>query len=373
MKIVYCVAELYNAGGIGRIITTKANYLVEKGHEVCLITAEQARRPNFYQLDSRVKCYDMGINYSENRTILGKTFAYLSKKKKHEQRLVSLLDLIKPDITISTMGNEAFFLYKLKDRSKKILEIHFARNYRLAEKRSFIWNLVDMYRTWQEDKIIDKYSRFITLTDEDRKNWIGNNIVTIPNIVNPSKERKASLMEKRLIAVGRLVFIKGYDRLIDAWALVYEQCPDWKLDIYGNGNLEENLKSQIMQLGLEEVIQIHNPVSNIEEKYVTSSGLILTSIHEGFGLVLVEAMAYGVPVISFACPCGPRDIIDNNIDGILVTEGDVQGLASAIIKLIKNDVYRKQLGDAAFQKAHKYSADTVMNKWIQLFEQVLDE
>ena len=373
MKIVYCVAELCHIGGIGRIVTDKANYLVERGYEIFLITAEQAGRPDYYPLNNRVKRFDMGVNYSENRTILGKLFAYPFKKRKHRQKLDSLLKSIQPDIVISTMGNEVFFLYKLKDRSKKILEIHFARGYRLMEKRSLLWYLIDIYRTWQEDRVVTKYSRFVTLTEEDKKNWKCENIVAIPNIVNLNKKVKAPLESKQIISVGRLVFQKGFDRLIDAWALVYAQYPDWTLNIYGNGNLKSQLEQQIVRLGLQKVILIHDPVSNIEDKYVNSSGLVLSSRYEGFGLVLIEAMSCGVPIVSYSCPCGPKDIIDDGIDGFLVDEGDVSGLANAIVRLIEDDAYRKKMGEAAIHKSSNYLPDAVMNKWIQLFEQVLKE
>lgn len=373
MKIVYCVSELCHSGGIGRIITTKANYLARKGYEIIIITAEQADRPNFYILDSCIKCYDMGINYAENKTILGKAFAYPFKTMRHKKKLALLLNTIQPDIVISTMGNEAFFLYKLNNKSKKILEIHFARGYRLMEKRSFFWRLIDLYRTWQEDRIIDKYSRFVTLTNEDKEHWKGNKVITIPNISSFYTKEKAPLLNKQFISVGRLVFQKGYDRLIEAWTLVYKKYPDWKLNLYGNGNLENRLKQQILKLGLQNVILIHPPVSNIEDKYMESSGFILSSRYEGLPMVLLEAMSCGLPIISFTCPCGPKDIIEHNIDGILVDEGDISGLAVAIIKLIENDIYRKQLGKTAIKKSCTYSPDIIMNKWIQLFEQVLQE
>lgn len=373
MKIVYCIHSLYNSAGMERIITEKANALSEKGYKVFIITAEQQNRPLFYQLDSQVVHYDLGINYTANNSFLSKLLTYAQKKRKHRKKLSQLLFQIKPDITISTMGNEFLFLYKIKDKSKKILEIHFAKNYRMMYKRDFLWKLIDLYRSKQEEKKAAHYDRFVVLTQEDKTHWKElNNIITIPNFITlpPTKIARKEKNKNLLIAVGRLAYQKGFDRLINACALIKEQLKGWEIHIYGNGELKQKLEQQIQENGLSKIISIHPATSNINQIYAESKGILSPSRFEGFGLVLIEAMSYGVPPIAFKYPCGPQDIITNNIDGILVENNDIAAYSEAILRFINNESLRTSLSSAAIEKSKLFSKEYIMNKWVDLFNEL---
>ena len=355
-----------------RVITNKSNYFASNGHEVYIITAEQMGRKNYYKLDDRITVYDMGINYSNELSILGKIFNVIPKRIKHFRRLRALLYTIKADIVVSTFGNEIFFLYKIKDGSKKIAEVHFCKDYRMKRGRVGLWKLIDYIRTKQEERLVKKYDSFITLTHEDIKNWGDTgNIHTIPNALPEIPDEVSTLQVKKLLVVGRLNYQKGIDRLLDIWKDVSCAYPEWNLHIYGSGEMYNQLKKQIRQYNLEETTYIHHPMSNISKAYLESSCYLMTSRYEGLPMVLLEAMSYGLPVISYACPCGPKDLITDGVNGYLVDDGDSEIFKEKLIEIINNESRRKELGKQARLSILNYREIVIMQKWENLFKEML--
>ena len=168
--------------------------------------------------------------------------------------------------------------------------------------------------------------------------------------------------------VGRYNDAKGYDYLIPAWEIVHQRYPDWILNIYGSGELRGQVAEWIHEKHLESSIMMHDPVDNIMEKYLDSSICVLSSRYEGFSLVILEAMACGVPVVSFDCPYGPRNIIKNGEDGLLIDYLNVNALAEGLCKLIGNDGLRMQLGTNARKNVLRFSKDSIMEQWDNLFK-----
>lgn len=178
-------------------------------------------------------------------------------------------------------------------------------------------------------------------------------------------------MQKQVIAAGRYVGQKGFDRLVAAWQKVVNRHPDWVLKIYGDGWMREQLWQQIMDLGIEESCYLEHTAHDIATKFQESSIFVLSSRFEGFGLVIVEAMSCGLPVVSFTCHCGPRDIISDEIDGLLVSEGDIDKLAEGINRLIEDEELRKKMGEMARLKANNYKIEHIGEQWIALFKTLL--
>lgn len=375
MKIIYCIAGLYNSAGMERIITEKANYLVEEGHNVVILTAEQRGREIFYPLHPKVIHEDLGINYSENRSIIKKAILYPWKKYKHKKKLAKYLYENRPDIVISTMGNEFFFLHSIKDGSKKIAEIHFSKQYRLLYNRKAIWGFIDSIRTIQEQKIASKYDKFVTLTHEDATNWKElTNLAVIPNFITINNNIKQDFTYHRFICVGRLTYQKGYDRLIEACSLIRSELNGgWKIDIFGSGELEETIKKLVIDAGLDNIIEIHPPTKDIEKQYLLSDGILFTSRFEGLSMVLLEAMGCGVPAISFETPCGPKDIITDGKDGILVPNNNVHLFADAILRFINDDRLRQSMSLKAREKASMFDKKTIMSRWELLFSSIIKQ
>lgn len=373
MKILYCIAGTRHSGGMERVLANKANWLVQHGYEVMLVTTDQQGEPPFFALDKRISCYDLGIGYEENngKSFLNKLIHYPIKQFRHKKRLNTLLQQVKPDITISMMCNDVSFLPKMKDGSKKILEIHFSKYKRLQYGRKGIWRIADIYRSKQEEKQVRRFHRFVVLTDEDKGYW-GNlpNIEVIPNARTYNPTTTAMLNTKRVIAVGRYTHQKGFERLIEAWNLICRQHPDWHLDIIGDGEDRPQLQELIDQHNIESHITLCSPTKNMDAVYQGASIVAMSSRYEGLPMILLEAQAYGLPIVSFACKCGPADVVTDGVDGFLVPEGDAESLASKLTTVIEDDALRQQMGRAARIASERYAEGVVMKKWIELFERV---
>lgn len=163
---------------------------------------------------------------------------------------------------------------------------------------------------------------------------------------------------------------KGFDRLIDAWSIVNMQHPDWVLRIYGDG-MRQQLQQQIDRLGIASSCILEHSTPDIDEKYCESSIFALSSRYEGFGMVIIEAMACGIPPVSFACPCGPRDIIDDGKNGLLVENGNIEMLAGKICYLIENDEIRRKMGQQARIDVERFKIEQIAGQWKELFESLV--
>lgn len=196
---------------------------------------------------------------------------------------------------------------------------------------------------------------------------IPNPITDVPNVAHSETK------EKRVIAAGRLVNQKNFASLIRAWKEVQAKHPDWELDIYGEGSLKTSLEKLIADLQLEGAVCLQGKTQEIFKEMTNSSIFVLSSIYEGFGLVIVEAMSCGLPVVSYACPCGPKDIIEEGKDGFLVEVNDEQTLAARINQLIEDEELRRQMSQAALQKSEKYKMERIIPMWMDLFEKLKRE
>lgn len=378
MKIVYCIRGTFDSGGVERIITGKANWLAAHGHDIYIVTTDQTGRPDFFPLHEKVVRVDLDIKYAAAFSLTHKIarFREVARQTKlHRRKLEALLNDLRPDIAISIFGPEVGFLYKIKNGSKKVAEMHVGSRWRMHARQGISWKRVlDLYRTWKDKKTAARYDKFVGLTQEDMANWRNlRNVEVIPNFIPRIETVPAALSNKSLIAVGRLAYQKGYERLIAAWDIVRRHHPDWTLDIYGDGELQDALQQDIEARQLKSVITIHAPESNITARYLEHSALVLSSHYEGFGMVLLEAMACGLPVISYACPCGPRDLIKDGYNGLLVPDGDIEGLAKAIMRVINDQELRCNMGKNALNESKQYLQEAIMPRWENLFQRVLNK
>ena len=375
MKIVYSIAGTYNSGGMERVLANKANWLVAHGHEVIIVTTDQRGESPYFPLDARIKCYDLAINYEENngKSFLNKLIHYPFKQWKHKRRLTALLKELKPDVVISMFCNDASFIPSIKDGSKKVLEIHFSRFKRLQYGRKGLWRLADWWRYKTDARVVSRFDKFVVLTHEDKEYW-GNlrNMCVIPNARTFEVNQPATLEAKKVVAVGRLNHQKGFDRLIDAWSIVDNVVSGWKLQIVGDGELREQLQYNIRELGLSNQINIGRAEKDMVSVYKDASILAMSSRYEGLPMVLLEAQAAGLPIVSFDCKCGPKDVIENGVDGFLVEDGDIEQLAQKLVVLMQDANLRKQMGSAAYAHSDRYSEERIMKQWTDLFDEVME-
>lgn len=372
MKIVYCILNTWYSGGLTRVIANKANYLAAEGHEVTIVTTDQLGKGHFYEMSDKIDFVDLRVHYVgfDDKSLFGKLLEVPKRVVWHYKRLRNVLTELKPDIVISTFGRELFVLPFIKDGSKKVLEAHSSHFTWIDSRKDKGW--FGKLHTWLDARMIRRFDKFIVLTEEDRPDWGKlSNIIVIPNANTIEPEETAELDNKVAIAAGRYGYQKNFESLIRAWKYVYDACPDWKLNIFGGGVMNSDLQNLIDQLSLTDVVILNPSKRNIFEDYLQSSIYALSSRYEGLGMVLLEAQALGVPLVSYDCKCGPRDIIEDGENGFLVKTGDERALASAIIRLAKDEQLRKEMGRKAKHYSGKFSEETIMKKWDDLFVELI--
>ena len=374
-KIVYCTPALYMAGGVERVLTLKANFFAEKlGYDITIILTEGQNRPFFYPLSEKVNVINLNLEFEQlwYCSFLKKIFLYLRKQRKFKKKLTNELMRLKPDVTVSLLRREINFITSIQDGSKKIGELHVNRaNYRNFEgnESSFIKSIFS--KLWMSNLVghLKKLDRFVVLTEEDKSQWVEfNNITSIPDPLTFFPEHASPLENKRVIAVGRYVYQKGFDLLLRIWSMVEDKYPEWELVVYGSGN-REPYECLMKELNIDaNRCHLNGPSTNIQREYINSSLFVFTSRFEGFGMALVEAMACGLPVISFDCPCGPRDIIANNEDGFLVKNGDINEYVCELTLLMNDASLRHRMSVAGRKNVERYKMEKIGESWKMLFD-----
>lgn len=374
-KIVYCTPSLYMAGGVERVLTLKANYFADNyGYDVTIITTDGEDKKCFFPLSEKVKVVNLGIHFEDmwHRSFLKRLCMYLPKERQFKKLLTTELNRIKPDITISVLRREINFLTEIHDGSKKIGEIHINR----AHYRNFTPNRTNPFKAlfakyWMHGLVnkLKKLDRFVVLTEYDRQAWqeiprvdvIANPLPFYPDIIN-------TVRRKRIISVGRYFDEKGYDLLLKAWAIVEKECEDWELDIYGDGN-KPYYEKIASSLALDRKrCRLNDSISDVQREYLDSSLFVCTSRFEGFGMGIIEAMACGLPVVAFDCLWGPRSIITDGEDGLLVENGNIEKMAETILSLVNHLERISEMGMNARKNVQRFNIDTVAKKWKRLFD-----
>lgn len=377
VKIAYCIPALYYPSGMERVLTMKANFLATHGYEVHIIITDGGQKIPAFPLEASIQVHQLDIDFEEpyRHSFLRRIWLYRKKMRIFRKALDTCLHQIKPDITISLLRRDVNIINRMTDGSLKMGEIHFDRlHYRQFSAPwmpSVLYHFIQ--RRWMADLIseLKKLSKFVVLTHEDAAFWTElDNVTVIPNPSSFFSEDQSDCTAKQVIAVGRYVSQKGFDRLISAWQRVADKHPDWKLKIYGDGAMRTQLEQQIVDLQLQNSCFLESTVPDIAQKMKESSIFVLSSRFEGLPMVLIEAMASGLPVVAFACHCGPRDVVSHGIDGWLVDDGDISGLSEKINALIMDKEARQKMGRMARLKAENYKIERIGAQWIELFEQL---
>ena len=376
-KIVYCTPALYSAGGVERIVSFKASYLAERlGYDVTIIVTEGKGRSSFFPLSDQVKVVNLELGFEElwTASFFKKVILYLHKQWKFRRMLRAELMRIRPDFTISMLRREINFITGIHDGSKKIGELHVNRsNYRNFEANDTNLLKKVFARIWMGSLVgkLKKLDRLVVLTEKNKDAWPElSNVVVIPDPLPIQPKTSADVHTKRVITIGRYAYQKGYDMLIRAWAEVEKRFPDWQLSIYGMGD-QSSCRQLISDLGVDpQRCLLNGAVSDVCQEYMNSSVFILSSRFEGFGLVLIEAMSCGLPVVSFDCHTGPDEIISDGHDGFLVPANDIHALSKKLMTLMGDEELRRRFSENARLSSRKYDADKIASQWTLLFSQL---
>lgn len=372
MKIIYCLNSIKYLGGIQKVTIVKANALAEiPGNEVYIAVSDNKEGVQTEPLSEKVKLIDLNVNYyaddwKSKWAIIKGIFI---KRMEHKRKLTQLFNEINPDIVISVGQSEKNMLPKIKGQWKTVREFHFDKKYRQRQAKGLFQKVLAIGGDIMDNLTLTKFNRIVVLTHEDKDtNWKGfNNVSVIPNPITIHHTKKSNCLNHKVISVGRLQMQKNYFSLISAFKLVVDKHPDWILEIWGEGGEREKLEDNIRKLHLDKHVYLMGQTNNVASKLQDASIFALSSIFEGFPLVLLEAMSLGLPIISYECPCGPRDIISNGENGFLVPINEENAFANKICQLIENEELRRSMGANAQERAKDFFLHTTINIWMQLF------
>lgn len=360
-------------GGIERVVIDKANWLAERGHDVTLITYEQGDHPFSFQLSPYVGYVDLNCRYFTvyRYNLLLRPFAKYRMKRTFRKRLHSMIEISHPDIMVLPHNlNE--FQNEITSMSPLVPIVYEAHSTSVELfKGSVVGRWLKYYRII---KVLKKVDMVITLTNGDALFWRRhfNNVKTVPNPLSMSVDNLIDSQKEtgRILYVGRLHPVKKVDRLIQAFAMIADKYPDWHIDIYGEGEEKAYIQKLIHNFNLAKRVNIIAPISQICDEYSKSQFLVLSSDSESFSLVIVEAMACGIPVVSTDCPFGPRDIVDDGNTGLL-SRLDSEDLAAKMEWMIIHTKEREEMGQRARQAVARYKKEVVMKEWEQAYLSVL--
>jgi glycosyltransferase involved in cell wall biosynthesis len=374
MRIFYIYRAIAHYRGMERIFVDKINNLVQMyGYDVWLVTADQGDHPFSYALDERAHHVDLGIrfHYASRHNIFLRPFEKIRLQFIFVKRLKKLIVSQIPDILVCNTDVFTNLVLLAKGNIPLVVESHsICRQTMRREGDHFHRKLYRWYSFWNYRHA----SCLVALTKSDAMEWkkYNSHACAITNVVHLNPTGKVSnSSSNRVIFTSRFSPQKGIPYLLEIWKRVNRRHPDWLLDIYAQGELRDEYLPKIKQLDIN--IRVNDGTPYIFDRYCDSSIFILTSVYEPFGLVLPEAMSCGLPVVSFDCDYGPREIITDGVDGYLVPLGNVDLFADRICLLIENPELRQKMGQAGIYSSKRYSQEIIMPQWIELFSKVANE
>lgn len=355
-RICFFIGNLDHSGGTERVTTLIANEFAKlKGYQVTILNLSGGNNP-FFKIDRRIKIerlYSSKVSFKSN--FIG--CVWKLRKFVLEQKIDNFIDV---DSIMCVFSVPAFWGLKI--------------NHICWEHFNFNVNLGIRFRDIGR-KIAAKYCNYIvTLTNRDKELWkkgLSKINAEIRVITNPTPFEGVcntpSLDNKVVLAIGRLTFQKGFDLLITAWADVCKVNKDWVLHIVGSGEDENSLKKLAKQLSVLDRIKFISATQNVEYYFRSASLYCLSSRFEGLGMVMLEAQSFGLPIVAFDCDAGPADLVKDQVNGLLVENGNLDKLSKSILQMINLDKeeYNAMVAKS-FSNSNNFHVDILLNKWIEL-------
>lgn len=361
MKLLYITNSIKGAGGLERVLSIKASYLTDVlEYEVTILCLNDNHLDPFYNFSDKIKLCSILVS--------GNAIQYIYKYKRGIEKIIEQL---RPDvISVCDDGTKAFFLpYLIGKKLPLIYERHASVQLNFSEiKINRVKRLKNKCSHYLFRFLASQFNAVVVLTNGNKSEWRKDNVIVIPNPLSFYPNKKSLLENNSVIAVGSHSYNKGYDLLLDAWKLIIQNHKNWKLHVYGKFDALKTFPNYASKIGIDKNVSFYKPTAAIQERYLNSSIMVLPSRSEGFGMVLIEAMACGVPCVAFNCPHGPADIIIDNEDGLIVPNGNIKAFSEAIIKLIENKALRKKMGEHAEENVKRFLPEVVMPQWDVLFK-----
>ena len=362
--LLYITNAIDGSGGLERVLSVKTKVLAEDyGYDIHVVTLNQKSKTDlFFPFSEKI--------IQHNLEVSGNTIQYISK---YISGIKNVISEIKPNvILVCDDGLKAFFLPQiLGNKIPIIYERHVSKLIEISENQGFIKNIFTKLKFTLMDFLAKDFSKFIVLTEGNKNEWKLKNLQVIPNPLPFFSAEKSSLENKKVIAVGKQSYQKSYDRLLKSWALLGKEFKDWELHIYGKFDENLGLENLAKDLKIQNQVYFHLPEKKIEEKYAESSIFVLSSRYEGFGMVLIEAMSFGIPCVSFDCNYGPSDIIKDGEDGFLIKNGDEKDFAKKLQELMIDENLRKEMGEKARENVGRFLPENVVKKWDEFFKKIV--
>jgi glycosyltransferase involved in cell wall biosynthesis len=389
MRIRLLIANAYVGGGTARTVSSTARALAARGHDVEIVSLLRRRRRAAFPPGPAVQVRDLVDRRAAQResapetpaaraAALGRRVAWAAPSvvghpldgRTREWSLASDVELVRwlrsvrDGVIVGTRPALNLALARFgHDGVVRVGQDHMnLRSYRPALRRS-------MRRAYP------RLDAVVCLTQGDAAQYADlldgrTRVLDIPNGVPDLHGHRSTLDGKLVVTAGRLTSQKGYDRLLPVWAKVVAQRPDWRLEIYGGGEHEARLRAQLEGLGLEGSAALMGRSGRLFSRMARASIYVMTSRKEGMPMVLLEAMGIGLPVVAYDCPTGPREIVEDGVDGWVVPDGDEDALAARLIALMDDPELRRRLGAAAVEKAARYDVAHLAERWERLFDEL---
>ena len=374
MKITFFVYSIYGMGGTVRATVNTANFLVKEGYAVEIVSVKRTHDNPLFDIDYNVKLswlFDARQDGLFWKKVFRKIASYFPSRLidstedlyKHfnlfiDRLIIRRMRKITEGAVITTIPS--FNMAQVKYVPNQVIKIG-------QEHKDFVVHDVIL-----QQKIKETYhglDALVCLTEKEKERYqsfLPESVVVarIANAIQGSTER-SDLSNKIIISAGRFEHEKGYDLLIEAFEKVVSEFPDWQLKMFGRGFAEQKLRDMIKEKGLTEQILIRPITKNIQSKMAQASLYVMSSRNEAFGLSIIEAMEVGLPIVSFAC-IGPKEIIEHGKEGLLVSEENVDELASAIKEMINSTEQLSQCSEYAMKKSKMYCSTIIAKDWQKL-------
>ncbi|ACU06837.1 glycosyltransferase [Flavobacteriaceae bacterium 3519-10] len=366
MKILYLTDQLYLHGGIEKVLSQKANYFADvSGDEVTLVTYQQKDRKPVYRPSEEIRLLDLNINYETAKSYFHPV--NLQKVPAHIAALKRVFRDLKPDVIVSSsFGPDFYFLPYINGNIPVIKEFHSSRALH-SRPRSVKERILSALARNAEKK----YTGLVVLNPDEAQYYHSGAVSVIPNPAEITDDR-GPLIHKKILAAGRISPVKNFGDLIQAFAQLSADFPDWQLHFWGEDYIgtQAKLQSQIDCLALADRICFMGVTDNLKARMQKYSIYAMTSETECFPMVLLESLSAGLPVVSYDSLTGPRHIIKDGEDGFIAPHKNLDIFTEKLRLLMRDENLRQQMGSKGRINVQRFSIDKVMQQWKDLFNSV---